>query len=88
MTELREPATVHDLDFWRARAEQLQQALESRVVIEQAKGMIAYMLDVELDAAFEILRKAARSTRRDIHTVAAEVVQRRTIPQVSTSRRA
>jgi AmiR/NasT family two-component response regulator len=83
MSALRETATVEDLAFWRARADQLQHALDSRIVIEQAKGMIAYMADIEPDAAFEILRKAARNTSRNIHLVAAEVIERRTLPSGS-----
>ena len=81
MTELSDAATVSDADFWRTRAEQLQAALESRIVIEQAKGMVAQMLNVEVDAAFEIIRKAARSSRQNIHHVAAEVVQSRSLPR-------
>jgi AmiR/NasT family two-component response regulator len=81
MTELSDAATVSDADFWRMRAEQLQAALESRIVIEQAKGMVAQMLDVDVDAAFEIIRKAARSSRRNIHHVAAEVIQSRSLPR-------
>ena len=41
--------------------EQLQQALESRTVIEQAKGVIAARHDVSIDEAFERIRRHARS---------------------------
>lgn len=67
-------------DFLLERTIQLQQALDSRVVIEQAKGVLAVLLDVELDEAFEALRKAARKSRRNIHDVSCEVVQLRTVP--------
>jgi AmiR/NasT family two-component response regulator len=82
MSELREHATVDDLDYWRTRAEELQAALDSRIVIEQAKGMIAYMLGVDIGQAFEILRRSARSSRRNIHAVAADVIESRTLPSV------
>jgi AmiR/NasT family two-component response regulator len=61
-------------EAWRARAIQLQGALESRVVIEQAKGILRERLRLSVDGAFELLRAAARSDRRNIHSVAQEVV--------------
>ena len=54
--------------------EQLRMALESRIVIEQAKGAISVRCDVTPETAFEMLRGLARSQRRDIHEYAAEVV--------------
>ncbi len=44
----------------RLLAEQLQAALQSRVVIEQAKGMISQYLDVNVDEAFLLLRQYSR----------------------------
>jgi AmiR/NasT family two-component response regulator len=45
------------------RRAQLEHALQSRVVIEQAKGVIAERYGVEPDEAFQLMRKAARSNR-------------------------
>ncbi len=56
------------------RTIQLQGALESRVVIEQAKGMLAERLDVSLEEAFAFLRSAARSQGVKLNRLAAEVV--------------
>lgn len=56
--------------------EQLQRALSSRVVIEQAKGVIAQLHDADMDEAFVILREHARSHRMPLHEVAALVVSR------------
>lgn len=56
---------------------QLQRALDSRVVIEQAKGFLSYVNDVDMDEAFSILRRYARSNHRRIAEVAADVVARR-----------
>jgi transcriptional regulator with GAF, ATPase, and Fis domain len=56
---------------------QLQRALESRVVIEQAKGVLAHSRDIAPDDAFAVLRRYARSERLPLDRVAREVVERR-----------
>jgi transcriptional regulator with GAF, ATPase, and Fis domain len=53
---------------------QLQRALETRVVIEQAKGVIAYTHHADMDAAFRIIRDHARSVRMSLSDVAAGIV--------------
>lgn len=55
---------------------QLRHALESRIIIEQAKGAVSARLRTTPDVAFEMLRGLARSQRRDLHEYAAEVVAR------------
>lgn len=55
-------------------AEQLQSALNSRVVIEQAKGAIAQFRNVSVDDAFLILRAHARRTQRRLGDVATAVL--------------
>ena len=55
-------------------AEQLQEALDSRVVIEQAKGVVAAGNDVSVDEAFRLLRNHARSHRASLRSVANAVV--------------
>lgn len=54
--------------------DQLQQALDSRVVIEQAKGILAGHPDLDLDQAFDLLRRLARTTNSKLTLVAAKVV--------------
>jgi GAF domain-containing protein len=54
---------------------QLQTALNSRVCIEQAKGVLAERLDVDMDGAFTILRAQARRSRRHLSEVAQAVVE-------------
>jgi PAS domain S-box-containing protein len=56
---------------------QLGQALESRITIEQAKGMLMARLGIDEQAAFERLRHIARSSSRKITEVAADVVSGR-----------
>jgi GAF domain-containing protein len=58
-------------------AEQLQTALHSRVIIEQAKGMLAAHADLSIDDAFAALRRHARNTNRHLSDVARDVVTRR-----------
>ncbi len=53
---------------------QLRRALESRIAIEQAKGVLMARLSVDEQAAFERLRQIARSSSRKITDVAGEVV--------------
>lgn len=55
-------------------AEQLQHALDSRIVIEQAKGMLAARKDLDLNQAFGLLRGHARGSNRKLHDVARDVV--------------
>ena len=66
---------LHGEAAWRERATQLQAALDSRVVIEQAKGMLRERVGLSTEGAFELLRAAARSHRIKLGGLAAEVVR-------------
>lgn len=57
-------------------AEQLEAALRSRVIIEQAKGMIAEYLNATVDDAFQMLRTYARDRNLKLTAVATGVVER------------
>ncbi|GAA4934397.1 GAF and ANTAR domain-containing protein [Actinoplanes utahensis] len=54
--------------------EQLQSALNSRIVIEQAKGAIAQRYEVDVDTAFRMIRSYARRNNRRLGEVAYLVV--------------
>jgi transcriptional regulator with GAF, ATPase, and Fis domain len=56
-------------------AEQLQTALNSRVVIEQAKGIIAERRRLDMDQAFNLLRGRARKTNRRLSELALAIVE-------------
>src|SRR2546426_9304927 len=62
------------------RIAQLEQALESRIVIEQAKGVLAERLAISVGEAFDILRYAARSHRMKLHELAGRVVEESQTP--------
>jgi AmiR/NasT family two-component response regulator len=53
---------------------QLETALGSRIVVEQAKGALAQQRRISVDDAFALLRRHARSQRRLLTAVAQEVL--------------
>ncbi|GLW95672.1 GAF and ANTAR domain-containing protein [Actinokineospora globicatena] len=55
-------------------SEQLQEALTSRVIIEQAKGVLAERLGLDMAAAFDLLRGHARDTNTKLSELARVVV--------------
>jgi len=60
----------------------LQEALKSRAVIEQAKGMLmANAPDLTPDAAFAILRRASQRENVKLREIALRIVERRPIAE-------
>jgi hypothetical protein len=55
-------------------AEQLQSALNSRVVIEQAKGRLAERTGLDMDQSFALLRQHARGTNQRLTDVARLII--------------
>lgn len=62
------------LDRERRTADQLQRALQSRIIVEQAKGFLAATYGIGVDRAFERLRDYARLHQAKVHDVATAVV--------------
>ena len=58
----------------RTIADQLQRALDSRVIIEQAKGIISNRHEISVSEAFDVLRSHARRQRRPLREVSTDVV--------------
>jgi AmiR/NasT family two-component response regulator len=54
--------------------EQLQTALDSRIVTEQAKGVLAHKHQITVDQAFDRLRRHARDSNQALRNVAQAVV--------------
>ncbi len=59
---------------------QLERALKTRIVVEQAKGVLAERLRMKPDEAYELLRGAARSRQMRVHELAVEVVENSDTP--------
>ncbi len=57
-----------------ALSEQLQTALHSRVLVEQAKGVLSARSDLEVDEAFAVMRRHARTNGLTLTSVAQTVV--------------
>ena len=56
-------------------AGQLQRALDHRSLIEQAKGVVMQRRGIDQQAAFELLRSQARSSRRRLDEVALQIIR-------------
>jgi anti-anti-sigma factor len=69
------------------RTSQLEHALEHRVVVEQAKGVLMGREDIGVEEAFARLRAVARSLRRPVEELARDVVTGRPLPPVARSTR-
>ena len=67
-------------DAQERKVSQLQAALDSRVIVEQAIGILAERFDLPFEGAFEVLRAAARNSRREVRAVAEELRVSRETP--------
>lgn len=88
---LADTATIgilHERAIRRAEVltEQLQTALNHRVTIEQAKGMIAQAGDMDTGQAFEVLREHSRRTSTRLSAIAHDLVTGEMDPTVLLSR--
>jgi len=70
----------------RLLSEQLQHALNSRIVIEQATGVIAQRLDLEMEEAFNRLRRYSRDNNRRLIDTAKGIVDRSLVAPELTER--
>ena len=76
MTEL-EDTLQRQVDDLSGENAQLRTALVSRIVIEQAKGVLIERLDLPPEEIFPLMRAAARRARMNLHDLAEQIVQSR-----------
>ncbi|BCY12718.1 GAF and ANTAR domain-containing protein [Actinoplanes sp. L3-i22] len=69
-------ANAHLYDTTVTLAQHMQTAMESRAVIEQAKGIIMSQRRCSADEAFTILSRASQESNRKLREVAADLVDR------------
>lgn len=75
--------------YWEASqlSQQLTEAMRSRAVIEQAKGMLmARSPDLAADDAFDLLRRASQRENVKLREIAQRIVDRRAAPADGTVR--
>ncbi|KAA0017652.1 GAF and ANTAR domain-containing protein [Antrihabitans cavernicola] len=65
--------------------EQLQTALNSRITIEQAKGVLAHAVDLDMEQAFHLLRGHARRTNSRLGDIAYQLVTGHLDPHAVTA---
>jgi AmiR/NasT family two-component response regulator len=91
-------ATIAILQYRAAREvqvvnEQLNHALNSRIVIEQAKGMVAEREGLDMEQSFSMLRGHARNHNLRLADLAGDVISGRVAasaldrPRAATSKR-
>ncbi len=73
ITILQDAAAIEAL----RRDEQLQHALDSRIIIEQAKGMLAEHKHIDMASAFDRIRARARNTNTKLTDLATDIVNGR-----------
>ena len=76
------PAARDELSQLRLVNRQLQEALESRIVIEQAKGILAERYGTDVEHAFALIRAAARANRVKLRELAAQIVASKETPTI------
>lgn len=62
-------------------AEHLQTAFDVRVTVEQAKGVVAESLGVDVDRAFALIRERGRRQGRALSSVASDILEARIPPE-------
>jgi AmiR/NasT family two-component response regulator len=73
-TAAREAALRRDLAEQVTRVEQLQTALDSRVAIDRAVGILAERYRTDVTSAFELMRRMSRDRNVRIRDIAEAVV--------------
>lgn len=77
LADVATSSIVHTAELRRSQAlsVQLQGALDSRIVIEQAKGVVAERHGIDVAEAFDLIRRHARGNNRKLREVARELIE-------------
>lgn len=75
-----ETELLKSVQHYKTLSEQLQHALESRIAIEQAKGVLSERYHVDVEEAFRLLRSFCRSNNLKLDD-AARALTARPVPQ-------
>jgi AmiR/NasT family two-component response regulator len=78
-------ACAGELDAARVEIDQLQQALDSRLVIGQAEGIMMASLGVEPEQAIEYLKRVSSVTNRKVVDIAAEIAETKQLPELDVA---
>ena len=71
---MQEPDNLRELlRLLLTRNQQLQTALDTRIVVEQAKGILAERYGLDPEEAFEAIRRASRANRMKLHDLVAKI---------------
>ena len=55
--------------------EQTNEIVANRAIIEQAKGVLMFIYDIDADAAFDVLRRRSRTTHVKLRLLAEQLIQ-------------
>jgi len=72
--DIRDDDRATDRDFQDQLSEAVQEVSNHRAVIEQAKGMLMLLHDLDADAAFELLRWRSQDRNVKLRELAEQVV--------------
>jgi AmiR/NasT family two-component response regulator len=81
----RDDTTADAIQKLTDKVEGLEEALLSRDVIGQAKGILMERLHLTSDQAFERLRDASQKQNRKVRDIAAELAETGELPEISSN---
>ncbi|MFO7191036.1 MULTISPECIES: ANTAR domain-containing protein [Thermocrispum] len=84
MPRSREAELLKTVQHYKTLSEQLQHALESRIAIEQAKGILSERYRITVDEAFQLLRSYCRAHNLKIADAARALTVRPEKPTAPT----
>jgi|SRR5829696_8198921 len=78
---------LSELAAAQTEVEHLHRALESRLVIGQAQGIVMALLEIDATRALEYLKRMSSSTNRKLVVIAAEIAETRKLPDTTKGKK-